>query len=400
MTVPIAALPRGGPKRRLPSRSAPRADALRLDPGRRRPRVRARRPADGARPEQGTFWTLPLGLAFDEAEEASWLLIDDAMNVLDGEGSYGSASRIRQRAFTCGSTAREPTSRRSSTPIRRRPRRSPLPSSRSSSPTWMRRRCSTTWRSCPTGPACRPPIARARSSPPASAQARDAARPPRPARRRAQRAGGGVPGRLHRAHGAPADRRRAVGGAKPIDADEARRARDFLRTDRIMDATFAAWSRPRRRGDDGRAYDRADEGPPRPGSRRPRRHLGDGPVRDDDDHGGRRLGRYVLNKPLTGGFELTEMMLAALIFCGLPLVSQRREHIVIDTFDPLMSKRGQARPRRRRRHRLQPHARRHRLPDLPPRRARRRVRRHDQRAEAAAGAGRLPDGHDDRDRRG
>jgi len=33
------------------------------------------------------------------------------------------------------------------------------------------------------------------------------------------------------------------------------------------------------------------------------------------------------------------MLLAALIYCGLPLVSQRREHIVIDTFDPLMSAR-------------------------------------------------------------
>ena len=40
-------------------------------------------------PRDGTFWTLPLGLAFDEAEEASWLLIDDALNVLEGEGSYG-----------------------------------------------------------------------------------------------------------------------------------------------------------------------------------------------------------------------------------------------------------------------------------------------------------------------
>jgi TRAP-type C4-dicarboxylate transport system permease small subunit len=49
-------------------------------------------------------------------------------------------------------------------------------------------------------------------------------------------------------------------------------------------------------------------------------------------------GRYLFNKPLAGGFELTEMMLAALIYCGLPLVSKRREHIVIDTFDPLMSK--------------------------------------------------------------
>jgi TRAP-type C4-dicarboxylate transport system permease small subunit len=50
------------------------------------------------------------------------------------------------------------------------------------------------------------------------------------------------------------------------------------------------------------------------------------------------IGRYVFNKPLGGGFELTEMMLAALIYCGLPLVSKRREHIVIDTFDPFMSR--------------------------------------------------------------
>jgi len=51
------------------------------------------------------------------------------------------------------------------------------------------------------------------------------------------------------------------------------------------------------------------------------------------------VGRYVLNRPVAGAFEITEMMLAALIYCGLPLVSQRREHIVIDTFDHFMSRR-------------------------------------------------------------
>ena len=45
-------------------------------------------------------------------------------------------------------------------------------------------------------------------------------------------------------------------------------------------------------------------------------------------------GRYVFSLPLPGGFEMTEMMLAALIYCGLPLVSLRRGHIVIDTLDP------------------------------------------------------------------
>jgi L-fuculose-phosphate aldolase len=57
-----------------------------------------------------------------------------------------------------------------------------------------------------------------------------------------------------------------VGGAKPIDADEARRARDFLRTDRIMNITFNAWVRKteRRRGvGRGRCarHDRRDESP-------------------------------------------------------------------------------------------------------------------------------------------
>lgn len=49
------------------------------------------------------------------------------------------------------------------------------------------------------------------------------------------------------------------------------------------------------------------------------------------------IGRYLFNKPLAGGFEITEMGLAVLIYCALPLVSARREHIVIDTLDAFMS---------------------------------------------------------------
>ena len=49
------------------------------------------------------------------------------------------------------------------------------------------------------------------------------------------------------------------------------------------------------------------------------------------------IGRYFFNKPLAGGFEITEMGLAVLIYCALPLVSARREHIVIDTLDVFMS---------------------------------------------------------------
>ncbi|HET9709714.1 MAG TPA: TRAP transporter small permease [Gemmatimonadales bacterium] len=45
------------------------------------------------------------------------------------------------------------------------------------------------------------------------------------------------------------------------------------------------------------------------------------------------VGRYFFNKPVTGGFELTEMLLAALIFAGLPLVTLRGDHITVDLFD-------------------------------------------------------------------
>lgn len=44
-------------------------------------------------------------------------------------------------------------------------------------------------------------------------------------------------------------------------------------------------------------------------------------------------GRYFLNSPVAGGFELTEILLAALIFAGLPLVTLRNEHITVDLFD-------------------------------------------------------------------
>lgn len=44
-------------------------------------------------------------------------------------------------------------------------------------------------------------------------------------------------------------------------------------------------------------------------------------------------GRYFLNRPIIGGFELTEMLLAALIFTALPLVTLRNEHVTVDLFD-------------------------------------------------------------------
>lgn len=48
------------------------------------------------------------------------------------------------------------------------------------------------------------------------------------------------------------------------------------------------------------------------------------------------LGRYVFNRPLTGAFEITELLLAALIFLGLPITTQREEHITVDLLDSLL----------------------------------------------------------------
>jgi len=46
-------------------------------------------------------------------------------------------------------------------------------------------------------------------------------------------------------------------------------------------------------------------------------------------------GRYLFNSPVWGAFELTEMMLAALIFAALPLVTLRNDHVTVDLFDPV-----------------------------------------------------------------
>jgi len=195
-------------------------------------------------PSAGTFWTLPLGLAFDEAEEASWLLIDDGLTVLEGSGSHG----IRE----------------------------PNPATRFH--LWIYR--------------ARPEVTAIVHTHPPAASALAAAEQPLivahmdatplfddtaflpdwPGLPTADREGeliaaglGGKHALLLAHHGLLAAGRSVqeatflgvfmermarqqidaakVGGAKPIDAVEARRARDFLRTDRIMGLTFDAWSR-------------------------------------------------------------------------------------------------------------------------------------------------------------
>jgi len=195
-------------------------------------------------PSPGTFWTLPLGLAFDEAEEASWLLIDDALTVLEGSGSHG----IRE----------------------------PNPATRFH--LWIYRARQDVTAIVHTHPPAASALAAAEQ--PLIVAHMDATPlfddtaflPDWPGLPTADREGeviaaglGGKHALLLAHHGLLAAGRSVqeatflgvfmermarqqidaakVGGAKPIDPGEARRARDFLRTDRIMDLTFDAWSR-------------------------------------------------------------------------------------------------------------------------------------------------------------
>lgn len=51
------------------------------------------------------------------------------------------------------------------------------------------------------------------------------------------------------------------------------------------------------------------------------------------------IGRYVFNRPLPGSSEITEILMAILIYAGLPIVSLRRAHITVDLLDPVTPQR-------------------------------------------------------------
>lgn len=44
------------------------------------------------------------------------------------------------------------------------------------------------------------------------------------------------------------------------------------------------------------------------------------------------FGRYVLNRPIMGSVELTELLMVVLIFSSIPLVTASKGHIAVDTF--------------------------------------------------------------------
>jgi TRAP-type transport system small permease protein len=47
-------------------------------------------------------------------------------------------------------------------------------------------------------------------------------------------------------------------------------------------------------------------------------------------------GRKLLSQSVTGSLELTELLMVAVIFAGLPLVSMAGEHVVFDSLDRLL----------------------------------------------------------------
>ncbi len=204
-------------------------------------------------PDDGTYWTLPLGLAFDEAEEASWLLIDDTLNVRAGSGSYGirepnPATRFhlwvyRARPDVAAIVHTHPPAA-SALAAAAQPL---IVGHMDATPLFDDIAFLPEWPGLPTADREGELIA-------AGLGARHAMLL---AHHGLLAAGRGVPEAaflavfIERMARLQIDAAK-VGGVRPIDAGEARRARDFLRTDRIMNATFNAWSRRaerrRRRG--------------------------------------------------------------------------------------------------------------------------------------------------------
>ena len=47
-------------------------------------------------------------------------------------------------------------------------------------------------------------------------------------------------------------------------------------------------------------------------------------------------GRFLVNRPLHGAFEATEVMMGLIVFLALPLATRRREHIAVTLLDPYL----------------------------------------------------------------
>ena len=51
------------------------------------------------------------------------------------------------------------------------------------------------------------------------------------------------------------------------------------------------------------------------------------------------VGRYLFNRPVKGAYEVIEILMGALIFTALPVITYNDRHITIDLFDAVMPRR-------------------------------------------------------------
>lgn len=195
-------------------------------------------------PDAATFWTLPLGLAFDEAEERSWLLIDDALTVIEGEGSFGirepnPATRFHLWVYRSRSDVHAIVHTHPPAASALGAAEQPLVVAHmDATPLFDDTAFLADWPGLPTADREGELIAAALGGKHALLLAHHGVL----AAGRSVAEATFLAVFLERMARLQLDAA-AVGGARPIDAGEARRARDFLRTDRIMGITFDAWSR-------------------------------------------------------------------------------------------------------------------------------------------------------------
>ena len=202
-------------------------------------------------PREGTFWTLPLGLAFDEAEPASWLLIDDALAVLAGEGSHGirepnPATRFHLWIYRARSDVHAIVHSHPPAASALAAAEQPLVVAHmDATPLFDDIAFLADWPGLPTADREGELIAEGLGRNHALLLAHHGLL----AAGRSVQEAAFLAVFMERMARQQLDAAK-VGGAKPIDAGEARRARDFLRSDRIVDITFDAWARraERRRG--------------------------------------------------------------------------------------------------------------------------------------------------------
>lgn len=195
-------------------------------------------------PQLGTWWTLPLGLAFDEAAPPAWLLIDDELRVLQGDGALGirepnPATRFHVWVYRARPDVHAIVHTHAPAASALAAAGQPLVVAHmDATPLYDDAAWLADWPGLPTADREGELIAAGLGDKHALLLAHHGLLT---AGRTVQEACF-LAVFMERMARQQIDAQR-VGGAKAVDAAEARRARDFLRTDRIMNLTFDAWAR-------------------------------------------------------------------------------------------------------------------------------------------------------------